>query len=140
MSGEAFDGLTVVAGMTLMEPTVRIADAQAGGTGLRPIGSARRNQMLTLDYRLPRNPAWSLDLAVNRKGERYANLANTVSVPTTTIVDLGARYRFNAGGKRAMVRVQALNLFDTFAWEVRGNDAFVPVPTRHVNLRVTFDF
>lgn len=140
VSGEPLAGLTLVAGAMLMDPTVQIEQTETGGTGNRPIGSSRHHIMVNLDYRPPSLPAVSFDLSATRTGKQYANLDNSLSVSAATIVDLGARYRFTLGAARGTLRLQAFNLFNRYAWEVRGNNAFGYNSPRHLNLRVTLDF
>lgn len=139
VSGEPTAGLTLVAGAMLMDPTVQVGQSEAG-TGDRPVGSSRRHIMVNLDYRPTSLPAASFDLSARRMGAQYANLDNTLSVPAATLVDLGARYRFSLGGARGTLRLQALNLLDTFSWEVRGHNTFGYNSPRQLNLRVTLDY
>ena len=72
-------------------------------------------------------------------GRRYADAANDVRVPARTIVDLGLRYRFRLGRVPAVLRVQATNLFNTYGWDVEGNNAFVYIQSRQVIARLAMD-
>ncbi len=51
----------------------------------------------------------SIGAGVRYVGKVYGNNANTFSVPSRTLVDLGASYRIN---EHAKVSVNATNLFD----------------------------
>lgn len=140
VSGQPLQGLTLVGGAVLMDPTVQIEPTETGIAGNRPVGGSRTRLLGTIDYRPPSIPDLSVDLAVEHTGKRPANLDNTLDAPAATIFNLGARYRFAVGGMRGTLRLRALNLFDTFVWEVRGNNAFGYNSPRQVTMRVTLDF
>ena len=60
-------------------------------------------------------------------------------MPARTIVNLGARYRFSLARKSAVLRLQATNLFDTYGWDVAGNNAFAYIEGRRVVARLILD-
>ena len=57
-----------------------------------------------------------------------------------TIVDIGARYRFDIGDTPASLRVQVANLFDEDSWDVSGNESFGFVQGRRLLVRLAADF
>lgn len=124
----------------LLDPTVQIEPTETGIGGNRPVGSTRTRLLGTIDYRPPSLPDLSVDVAIEHTGKQSANLNNTLDAPAATIVDLGTRYRFAVGHMRGTLRLRVLNLFDTYAWEVRGNGAFGYNPPRQITARVTLDF
>lgn len=139
LSGSPVAGLTVVAGGVLLDARLSGDEVAEGAIGRRPIGTPSRTLIANLDYRLPDFPNLSFDLAVEHAGRRYADAANDVRVPARTIVDLGARYRFRLGRVPAVLRVQATNLFNTYGWDVEGNNAFVYIQSRQVIARLAMD-
>lgn len=139
LSGSPVEGLTVVAGGVLLDARLNGDEVADGTIGRRPIGTPSRTLIANLDYRLPDFPALSFDLAVEHAGRRYGDAANDVRVPARTIVDLGLRYRFQLGRVPAVLRVQATNLFDSYGWDVEGNNAFVYIQSRQVIARLAID-
>ena len=101
--------------------------------------SPSRTLIANVDWRVPVLAALSFDLAVDHAGRRYADAANELRVPARTIVDLGARYRFRLAGAPAVLRLQATNLFNTYGWDVEGNNAFVYIQSRQVVARLAMD-
>lgn len=124
LAGALSSRLSIVAGAVLMEPRVTGAAVEAGRVGDKPVGQTDRIVKANLDYRLSSLPALSFDFAFSNFGERVASSDNLSSVPSHTILDLGARYRFMLGKARATLRLQALNLSDVYTWNVLGNNSF----------------
>lgn len=139
LSGSPLPGLTVVAGGVLLDARLSGEEVDAGMIGRRPIGTPSRTLIANLDYRLPAFPKLSFDLAVEHAGRRYGDVANDVRVPARSIVDLGARYRFQLGRVPAVLRVQATNLFNSYGWDVEGNNAFAYIQSRQVTARLALD-
>jgi len=139
LSGSPAAGLTLVAGGVLLDARLAGEEVSDGTIGRRPIGTPSRTLIANVDWRLPGFPALSLDLAVEHAGRRFADAANEVRVPARTTVDLGARYRFRVGRVPAVLRVQATNLFNTYGWDVEGNNAFVYIQSRQVLARLAVD-
>lgn len=139
LSGSPLDGLTLVAGGVLLDAKLAGEEVADGSIGRRPIGTPSRSLIGNIDWRLPGLPALSVDLAIEHSGRRYADAANHVRVPARSTVDLGARYRFRLGRLPAVLRVQATNLFNTYGWDVEGNNAFVYIPSRQVIARIAVD-
>ncbi|HEY0594802.1 TonB-dependent receptor domain-containing protein [Sphingopyxis sp.] len=140
LSGSPAPGLTLVAGGVLLDAKLSGEEVAGGSIGRRPIGTPSRSLTGTIDWRPPQLPALSFDVGIEHAGRRYADAANAVRVPARTIVDLGARYRFGIGKLPAVLRVQATNLFDTYGWDVEGNNAFAYIPSRQVTARMAIDF
>jgi iron complex outermembrane recepter protein len=139
LSGEPLPGLTMVLGAIPLNARVSGEERDAGRIGRRPVGSARQSVIANLDYRPSSLPALSLDVAAESTGPRVANVANTLSLPSATLIDVGMRYRFRLGDTPAVARITASNLFDTYSWKVTGSGAFSYNAPRQLAMRVTFD-
>lgn len=73
--------------------------------------------------------------------ERAATRDNLVFLPSRTLVDLGARYRFRLGSTRASLRIAATNLLDEDGFEISGGSgAYDIFPGRVVGLSLSADF
>lgn len=147
LTGNPIEGLTLVAGAVLLDGEVSGELVELGQIGPRPVGLTEHQLRLNVDYRLPWNPALSLDLALLSTGDRAASSSPQASLggeqfmlAGRTTLDLGARWRFALGDARAMARLQVLNVTDNNDWDVGSNGAFNVANPRRVVLQVTADF
>lgn len=139
VSGSPAPGLTLVAGGTLLRPRVSGDEVVSGTIGSRPIDVPTRKLIVSLDWR-PRSSPTSFDLAVEHTGPNTGDALNRVLVPAYTTLNLGVRHRFRLGGSPAMLRLQANNVFDSYGWEVGGNNAFIYTQPRQLLARLAVDF
>lgn len=139
VSGELAPGLRVVAGAVPIDAEVSGEQVRAGTVGARPVGISAWNLVANADYQPPARPAISLDVAVTSSGTRAANASNTLTAPSVTLLDAGARYRFTISGRSAVLRVAASNVLDAFAWNVVGSGAFTYNAPRQVTVRLSVD-
>jgi iron complex outermembrane receptor protein len=124
LSGRPSDNLSLVAGAVLMRPRVSGEAVRQGRVGERPIGQAERVLRTDLEYRPPRLPGWSFDLAMSHYGERVASRDGVNRVPAYTLADVGARYRFRLGKAPASLRLLVANVGDTYTWNIYGHNSF----------------
>ena len=139
LAGEAAPGLNLVAGAVLLDARVEGTQVTSGQIGTRPIGIPERTAFAILDYRVPRYPALSLDAGVEHFGRAAANVANSLSVPAQTVFNLGARYRLPTGGPPVVLRLEATNLFDHYAWEVDSGGGLTYSAPRLLSAKLTVD-
>ena len=130
LTGQPLQGLTVVAGMVLLDPQVRGATVTAGLVGARPLGRPDITAVLNVDYRLPGLAALSLDLGVNHTGRQAADSRDALTLPPRTTFDLGMRYRFTLAERRLQVRFQVRNVSGEYGLQVSGGGGFTPVDSR----------
>jgi iron complex outermembrane receptor protein len=125
VTGRPIDRLTVVFGGVYTDAEVAGPRVSLGLAGDRPVGVPKSRVVAIADYA----PAWanglSFDVGVQHLGRQAARSALTPSgeqleLPTTTLVDVGMRYRFGGPRGRWSVRAQVRNLFDTFNWTVNA--------------------
>jgi len=147
LAGPATERLSVVAGLVLMDPRVTGEAYDAGRAGKRPVNAAGRQARLDMEYRVPRVDGLSLSLAAQHTGDLPASTAayaalggRQLEVPSATTVDLGARYRFAAGGTPVTVRAQVLNVFDVRHPTVVSGNTFTSADSRRVTLQLAADF
>jgi iron complex outermembrane receptor protein len=141
LNAEPVSGLVVVAGAVLMSPVVQPASGLEG-VGTAPVAQTRRILQLAADYTLAVWPRCSLDVTATQTGPMPVRVDDGAFVPAQTLINVGARYRFNIGGHQATLRVQVQNLINKKVWSVidlsGGLGAYPPVRTALAYLSVGF--
>jgi iron complex outermembrane receptor protein len=140
LTGEPINGLNVVAGAVLMKPRVVGPAVDNDLIGSRPVAQAARTASVYFNYQLPWAPRLSLNLGVQHLGDRPGSADNELEVPGRTLINAGARFRFDLVRMPATLRFQLGNLFDTYAWNVTGGGGFRRVPPRRANASLSVDF
>jgi iron complex outermembrane receptor protein len=110
LSGAATPKLNVVAGAVLLKPRVTGEGVALGRVGPKPVGLPARTIMVNLDWRPPIAQGLSFDVALAHASDIIATRDNRVSLPARTLLDIGARYRFELAGQGATLRVKLSNL------------------------------
>ncbi|MEZ0471141.1 TonB-dependent receptor [Luteimonas sp. C3_2_a3] len=139
LAGEVAPGLNLVAGAVLLDARVRGEQVVSDAIGSRPIGIAERTAFAILDYRLPNRPALSFDAGVEYAGRAAANAANSLSVPAQTVFNVGTRYRFRTDRVPVVLRLEATNVFDHYAWEVDSGGGLTYNAPRQLSAKLTVD-
>jgi iron complex outermembrane recepter protein len=140
LSGEVLPGLNVLVGMLYLDATLNGPDRAAQGLGKRPVGMNPFEMQASLNYRIVAVPGLSVDTYITHFADRVASRDNQLNVPSRTVVDLGARYRFQIGGVQASARAQVVNLLNNFGWRVNGDTGFGYNRERTWRLALTADF
>jgi len=147
VAGSPTKNLSVVAGAVLLDGQVSGELVELGQMGPRPVGQTEWRVQANLDYQLPWNPDFSVDLAMSSTGDRAASSApqptlggEQFTLPGRTTVDIGGRWRFHAAGRHGVLRVQVQNVGDNREWDVTPNGAFVMTSPRRVFASVVADF
>ncbi len=141
LSGQPFTGLTVVAGAVFLKARVSGLPVDNGLIGKISPGTAPRLLRLNLQYGAPSWKGFTIEANVENEGSQVANRANTLRVPSLTTLSAAARYPFAVGDAHVNVRVQVINLLDTFAWTVEGNSGrFTSSPARAFFFRIAADY
>jgi iron complex outermembrane recepter protein len=137
-AGEPRDDLTVIVGTRWLDATVSGPTVEAGLIGEKPVGSARHYSLASADYRFPGIRA-SIDATVEHLSSQTANSANTIEVPSRTVLHLGGRYRFQIFGKPATLRLLVQNVTDAYGWTALSSGAYVYNAPRRFTVYVTAD-
>jgi len=140
LAGNPTERLSLVAGAVLMRPRVTGAAVDDGRVGARPLNQPGRTLRGNAEYRPAFAPRFSVDLAIANIGRRYASRDNAVTVPSYTLVDLGARYRFRIGKAPATFRLQMQNVGDVFAWNIVGSNSYGLMDKRRITAFLAADF
>lgn len=136
LAGKITPDLSIVAGALLLD-----AEVEGGGTGVgrRPVGSAKHTALLSLDQNLRVVPGLSADISIKHVGAVVANTSNSLATDAHMLVDLGARYRFRMAGRDAALRLEGVNVFNAWGWDVIASGAFTYVTPRQIALKLTVD-
>lgn len=140
LAGEPLRGLNLIAGAVLMKPRVTGEAVDLGLVGEQPVAQPERIIRANFDYRPPRFQALSVDLGINHLGPRPGSVDNQLTVPGRTLVDIGARYRLRLRSFPATLRVQLVNMFNEYAWNVTGAGGLRRVPPRRLYTSLAIDF
>lgn len=139
LSGSLPAGLRIAAGGVFLDPTVVGAARGLSGVGKRPVGVPLHSIDISLDWQIPGQKALSVDLDAENSGRVTALVDNSLFIPTVTLFDLGARYRFKISGTKATFRIQAANVFNKFAYSYYSPGAFQPISGRRINAYLAID-
>lgn len=136
--GEVVRGLRLMVSATFYDATLT---QTAGGAndGKTANGVPKRAFNLGVDWDMPWVPGLSLSGRIINTSSVYFNAANTLSMPSWTRYDVGARYRTRIMGKSVVFRANVENLFNSNYWLVSGTYATVAAP-RTVLMSAQFDF
>ncbi len=131
IAGKVAPGLSMVLGNLLIDQ--KLSDGQ------RPIGATARKTILSLNYRLPKNPALSFDYYFDSTSSRTANATGSLRIPSRALVNLGMRYRLKISDRPVLVRALVSNITNTFGWNVSESGGFTPNGTRRFTLSISAD-
>ncbi len=136
-AGELAEGLRVVAGASWMRLRLSGERVDAGEIGERPIGRSSKLALASFDYAPPAWRGFSLDADATYYGPRPADDRNRAQTPGYTLVNVGARYRFDLGGKPAALRLRVYNATDKYAWVAGGSGIHSYEPERRIMLSLS---
>jgi iron complex outermembrane receptor protein len=139
VAGEFIKDLNVVAGIELLNPKVVARAFSTEPLGTRAVGQGDHFAQLSVDYKLRSRPAFSFDVTANSYGRQSANLANTLSIPSTQSIDIGSRYQFKLGNANASLRLFVLNIANTYRWNLSEAGEYSRAPSRSAGLYLTVD-
>jgi iron complex outermembrane receptor protein len=138
VAGAVTPRLNIVAGGVLLRPRVTGDGVALGRVGARPVGIAARSLDFNADWRLPVE-GLSLDAGVSNTGRVAATRDNSVTIPSRTLVDLGARYRFRLGRRDLTMRAEIRNVGNVYGFELESAGAYAIIPGRVVSAYITVD-
>ena len=141
LAGQVRPGLSIIAGSLFLSPRISGEAVDQGLIGQRPVGQPKRRTVANLDWRAQGGKgSLSLDLALESYGTRAGNALNTLTVPSRESLNIGARYRFNMLGKKALIRPQVQNLFNDFGWEVSSSGGYTFAKSRTFITQLVIDY
>ncbi|MBL8628156.1 MAG: TonB-dependent receptor [Rhodospirillaceae bacterium] len=139
LTGEAFEGFTVVFGGVFMRPRVTGEPVEKGIIGNKPVGQTGRTIRASFDYKIPGVTGLSVDGLFQNIGRRMASVSNRLDVPGRAVLDLGARYAFEVDGNPTTLRFKVGNVTNKFGYRVGGDHTFQTNLARNVSFYVATD-
>ena len=140
LSGTAGRGVDVVAGAVAMRPRVSGPDVASGIVGERPVGQPELTLLCNLNWQPTPQSRLSLDAGARYVSRAAATRDNTVELPSRTLIDLGARWRFKLGSAPATLRLSIANAMDEYGYELRGSGAYDVIAGRKASAYVAVDW
>lgn len=128
----------VVLGAVAFTPSITGPLVDAGIVGSRAAGISNFVANASVERQI--TDAWSVDAQLTYSSERWADTANTFKAPTVTMLSLGARHRFELGGRPALFRVMASNLAGQAGYWASPSGVLWPIAPRTVRAMLTLTF
>ncbi len=120
--GELRPGLRIMASAAFTQARLTRTDNGIHEGNTAP-GVPERSYALGLDWDTPWLTGLSLNGRVTHASSTYIDEANTLSLPSVTLFDVGARYRTRIAGKSVVLRANIENLADKRYWLASGSFA-----------------
>lgn len=113
--GEPVTGTRILGGITLYD--AELSDTQNGtNDGNTPIGIPDYVAKLGIEYDLPFLTGATINARAVHTASQYANATNTLSIPSWTRLDLGARYRTEVQEYPVTIRANIENVTNSDYW------------------------
>jgi iron complex outermembrane receptor protein len=139
ISGETTRNLDITAAMLLGEVKVIGPNLKAENVGSIAFGQPKIQSTINATYKVPQLPGLSADVGVFHFGRAPASVDGVTQNPPLTSVGLGARYRFTILGAATTLRVQVLNLTNTYYWNMAYSPGFTQFQPRGLLAYLTTD-
>jgi iron complex outermembrane receptor protein len=137
LAGTLTPQLTIVAGVTVIDPTVTFTSAE--GTEKRDaIGPIPGLVRANFQYRVPGIEGLMLDAKIESTSKRYARY-NSVRLPAVTTLDTGVRYDTQLLGRAATLRLQLFNLTNEYGVTPEASGRLTPFDSRRFDLSLALD-
>lgn len=138
LAGNLTESLTVVTGVTLIDPEVRFEAGGSGSTSAVAVGPVPGLIRANFQYRVEAVAGLTLDAKVESTSARYARY-DAVRLPPVTTVDAGVRYDTQWLGKDVTVRLKGLNLTNEYGLKPSASGKITPFDSRGFELSVAMD-
>jgi len=132
LTGSPAKGLNVVAGTMLLDATLSGTAVKQGIVGKRPVGSSNRSTFASIEYQLPGLEKLTAVVNYEGRGPTIANRMNTLTIDPANSFSLGARYRFDVGGKPTSVFARVANVTNEYSYQVAGEGLYYSTGRRFI--------
>lgn len=138
LAGQLDARTNVVLGAVAFTPKVTGPLVDAGVVGSRAAGISSFVANASVEREI--TAGWSLDAQLTYSGERWADTANTFKAPAMTMLSVGARRRFELGGRPALFRVLASNVTGEDGYLASSSGLLWPIAPRTVRALLTVTY
>ena len=136
--GELNEDTRILGGISYGE--AKVIKTNGSNEGKEAFGSPRWQANLGVEWDTPWNKNLTLSTRMIYTGRQYMDSANTMKLPSSTIFDLGARYKTKINGTPVTFRASIENIFDKEYWAGCRTDSVLFTGTgRTFKLSATFD-
>ena len=141
LSGTPHRNITLVTGGAILQAEVDAPLVSSGRIGSHPVGLPNRTLRLNMDWKPEfAGGALSFDVGVAHTSSRWANSANSLQIPASTILDLGGRYMLRKDQRQMLLRFIVSNVFDEYGYSVVASGLYDTIPGRQATLTLTTNF
>lgn len=141
LSGKPYRNVTLVTGGAILRAKVDAPLVSSGRIGSHPVGLPKHIFRLNMDWKPEyAKGALSFDVGVAHTSSRWANSANSLQIPATTIFDLGGRYLFRKDEHQMVLRLVVTNVLDEYGYSVVASGLYDTIPGRQALLTLTTNF
>jgi len=137
LAGELTGQLTIVAGVTAIDPTVTYLTS-TGTREQKAIGPIPGLVRANLQYRVAGIEGLMLDAKIESVSKRYARY-ESVRLPAVTTIDAGMRYDTQVLGRAARIRLQLSNLTDEYSLTPAASGKLTSLDGRRFDLSLALD-
>ncbi|WP_184202893.1 TonB-dependent receptor [Polymorphobacter multimanifer] len=138
LQGSIRRDVRVISGITYLDATIDNGNPALKGN--RPLGVPEWTGTLFVDADIAPLPGLTINGGLIYKGPQFADLANTQRVESSTRVDAGARYAFDAGDTRLTARLSVENILNDGYWSVNSGGGLLLSSPRTVRLSLSAEF
>ncbi len=117
--GQPLDNLRVLGGVTVLDAEMTDT-ADNVYDGMDPVGVADTSANMNLVWDVNGIPGLTLDARTTYTASQYADSANTVSIPSATLLDVGAGYTLQVDGREVTLRARLVNALGEDYWASVG--------------------
>ncbi|AJP70772.1 TonB-dependent siderophore receptor [Sphingomonas hengshuiensis] len=137
VAGPLTPRLSVVVGATYLDAHAQGELVDLGLYGVRPMNRPSTVALASATWRAPWIEGLAIDGGVTFRSERYGDRANSFTLPSYAIINLGLRQAITLDGKPFTLRARVTNITDRFAWNVGNSGLLNPIAPRAVTLTLS---
>lgn len=138
LAGQLDAKTSIVLGAVAFTPKVSGALVDSGLVGSRAAGISHLVANASVERQIV--AGWSMDAQLSYSGARWADTANTFKTPAVATLSLGARRRFELGGRPAQFRILASNITGRDGYWASPSGLLWPIAPRTVRAMLTLTF
>lgn len=137
LAGPLTPRLSVVMGATYLDARASGELVDLGLYGVHPINRPSAVALANATWRVPWIDRLTIDGGMTFRSQRYGDRANSFTLPSYVILNLGLRQAITLDGKPFTLRARVTNVTDRFAWNVGNSGLLNPIAPRAMTLTLS---